>query len=341
MRTAFRSKGLVILFSVTLLAGMLTASALAREKYKEKFEKTEILAKTGKVMVGNVSGDIEVKTWAREQVKIEAVKISEASSEAKARENCTAVTIEVTRQGDVLQIETKYPHRRGFWGDDGVDVSVDYVLWIPDKASVEAKSVSGDVAFTAVGGALKGKSVSGDISVAGAAAGADCNSVSGDLTLSDVSGDAYLKSVSGDIEVKKIQGGIDAESVSGDLELSDVSGAKTVSAKTVSGDVDYQGMINPQGRYSFKSHSGNIRLTLPADSAFEFEAETFSGTIDSDFPVEMSGKISPREVRGTVNKGGAYIKLSAFSGSIDLKTGSQSKKIGSLVPALAVAAIFH
>jgi len=316
MKSPFKSKGLVILSSVALLTGVLSA---AGETHEEKFEKTEALARSGKVLISNISGEIEVKTWTEEKVKIDAVKISEASSPEKAKENSAAVAIEVTKQGDVLQIETKYPRRKGFWGDEGVDVTVNYKLWIPDKASVEAKSVSGDIAFASIGGSIKGKAVSGSISVAGAAAGADCDSVSGELNLSDITGDAYLKTVSGGIEVDRIKGAVDAESVSGGLRFLDVSAARTVSAKTVSGNVVYQGLINPQGRYGFKSHSGNIRLTLPAGSAFEFEAKTFSGTIDSDFEVQMSGKLSPRELRGSVNGGGANITLMSFSGSIDLR----------------------
>lgn len=319
MKSPFKPKSLAILSSAALLAGVLSTAATAGERYEEKFEKTEALARSGKVSVGNISGEIEVKTWAEEKVKIDAVKVSAASSPEKAKENSAAVAIEVTKLGDVLRIGTKYPRRKGFWGDEGVDVTVNYVLWIPDKASVEAKSVSGDVAFTSIGGSIKGKSVSGSISVAGAAAGVDCDSVSGELKLSGVTGDAYLKTVSGGIEVDGIKGAIDAESVSGGLRFLDVSAARTVSAKTVSGNVVYQGLINPQGRYSLKSHSGNIRLTLPADSSFEFEAKTFSGTIDSDFEVQMSGKLSPREVRGSVNGGGAYITLTSFSGSIDLR----------------------
>jgi hypothetical protein len=60
-------------------------------------------------------------------------------------------------------------------------------------------------------------------------------------------------------------------------------------------------------------------MTIPANSAFEFDAGTFSGVIDSDFPVEVSGKMSSRELHGVVNKGGSALRLSTFSGDIDLK----------------------
>jgi DUF4097 and DUF4098 domain-containing protein YvlB len=304
---------------VALGVGALSLSLLAKDRYEEKFEKTEALAKDGKVFLGNVSGDVAVKTWDKAEVRIEALKMSEASSEAKAKENCAQVTIEITREAGVLRIDTKYPHQKRFWGGDSLNVSVDYKLWIPSGASVEVKSVSGDVDLESLGGAVKARVVSGSVVLRKAASGADLTTVSGELTLEDVAGNVYLKTVSGDIGAVRVQGSIDAESVSGGIEMREVSGASGVNAKTLSGDVDYLGGLETKGRYSLKSHSGNVRMSLPADAAFSFDAETFSGDVDSDFKIEVSGKVSPREVHGTINGGGAEVRLSTFSGSIDLK----------------------
>jgi DUF4097 and DUF4098 domain-containing protein YvlB len=304
---------------VALGVGALSLSLLAKDRYEEKFEKTEALAKDGKVFLGNVSGDVAVKTWDKAEVRIEALKMSEASSEAKAKENCAQVTIEITREAGVLRIDTKYPHQKRFWGGDSLNVSVDYKLWIPSGASVEVKSVSGDVDLESLGGAVKARVVSGSVVLRKAASGADLTTVSGELTLEDVAGNVYLKTVSGDIGAVRVQGSIDAESVSGGIEMREVSGASGVNAKTLSGDVDYLGGLEAKGRYSLKSHSGNVRMSLPADAAFSFDAETFSGDVDSDFKIEVSGKVSPREVHGTINGGGAEVRLSTFSGSIDLK----------------------
>jgi len=304
-----------------LVLGMVSYAASARDRYEEKFDKTEALAKDGKVIVRNVSGDITVESWNQDQVKIDALKVSEAASEEKAKENAQEVKIEVTKEGNTLRIETKYPREKRFWGHNSMNVSVTYKIFVPEKASVDASSVSGDVDAANIGGSVQAGTVSGDATLRKAAAGAECKSVSGDVTAEDVTGDVYLKTVSGDAEAKRIKGSIDAESVSGGVVMTDVSEAKTVSAKTVSGEVEYRGKISPQGRYTLKSHSGDVTMVIPADSAFEFEAETFSGVIDSEFPIEVSGKVSPRELRGTVNKGGAVIRLSAFSGSVELKKG--------------------
>ncbi|MFO7732277.1 MAG: DUF4097 family beta strand repeat-containing protein [Candidatus Aminicenantes bacterium] len=307
--------GLAVIVGLALVA----APALAREKYEEKFEKTEALAKDGKVYLSNISGDNVIKTWKENQVRILALKVSQASTAAKAKENAGEVTIEVTREGDGLRIETKYPKRRTPWGgQDSVNVSVDYEVWVPEGASVEVRSVSGDVDMAPIGGRARVNCVSGDVDILGAA-GADVELVSGDLTVENIAGDAYVKAVSGDIRMTGIKGSVGAESVSGDIELVDVSDAATVTGKSVSGDIIYQGTIMPGGRYELKIHSGTIHMDIPASSSFDLEADTFNGVIDSEFEIQVVGKISPREVRGTVGKGGATVRLKSFSGDIELK----------------------
>lgn len=321
IRKLSRAKRTVLWSGLALIVGvaLVAVPALAREKYQEKFEKIEPLAKNGKVYLGNISGDIVIKTWKENQVKILALKVSEASTSERAKENAGEVTIEVTREGDTLRIETKYPKRRTPWGGrDSVNVSVDYELWVPETASAEVRSVSGDVNLAPIGGTARVRCVSGNVDVLGAA-GADVDLVSGDLKVENIAGDAYVKAVSGDIRMTGIKGSVGAESVSGDIELKGVSDAATVTGKTVSGDIIYTGVIKPGGRYELKTHSGTIRMTIPASSAFEFEADTFSGVIDSEFEIQVMGKISPREVRGTVNKGGATVRLKSFSGDIELK----------------------
>jgi len=321
MMKKLNSKWTAALLGAAFILAFVAAPALAEEKFQEKFEKTEALAKNGKLYLNNISGQIEIATWKEAQVKIEAIKTSKAATLAKAKENAALVTIEVTKDADLVRIETKYPKRSGgFWGGDSISVSVDYKLWVPDTAAVELKSVSGDVRVAAIGGHVRVSCVSGNVDLLGAV-GADVDLVSGNLTLENIAGDAYLKAVSGNIKATGVKGSIEAEAVSGDIDLRDVSEAQTVNARNVSGNIAYVGKIKAGGRYELKTHSGDVRMTIPADSAFDFEANTFSGDIDSDFEIQVVGKISPREIHGTVGKGGAMVVLKSFSGSVELKKG--------------------
>jgi DUF4097 and DUF4098 domain-containing protein YvlB len=312
-------KGMAALAALAFAVAFVAAPARAEQKFEQKFEKTEALAKNGRLYLNNVSGEISVMTWKEAQVKIEALKTSKASSLEKAKENADLVTIEVTKDGDLVRVETKYPKKSGgFWGGNSINVSVDYKVWVPEAAAVEIKSVSGDVDVAPIGGKAKIECVSGNVDLLGAA-GAEIKLVSGDLVLENITADVFINAVSGNITATRVKGSLESETVSGDIRLTDLSGSRTVDVKTVSGNVTYIGVIEADGRYELKTHSGDVRMSIPAGSSFDFEANTFSGDIDSDFEIAVSGKISPKEIRGTVGKGGATVVLKSFSGNVDLK----------------------
>jgi DUF4097 and DUF4098 domain-containing protein YvlB len=306
---------------------------MAKEKFEEKFEKTVALAKDGKVYLKNLAGDIDVKTWDRGEVKIDALKVSKHSSMDKAKEYAALVKIEVSEEGGTLKIETKYPKK----GPKGMSVSVHFNLTIPSGATADINSVSGDLTLANIGGSakaetvsgdvtldktaggVKGKTVSGNVTVTGAGKGAYCKSVSGNVKVTDVNGDAELHTVSGTIKAGTVKGSITAENTSGDVKLVDVTDAKAIKAKTLSGDVDYVGVIYSDGSYNFKSHSGDVVLSIPSDAAFDLEAKTFSGSIQTDFEITLTGKISKKQMKGSVNGGGATLEVKTFSGDVHLK----------------------
>ena len=300
------------LAGAALIAAFVVAPALAEKTYEEKVERTEALTQTGRLYLSNISGRIDVMTWGEAQVKIEVVKTSRAATLEKAAENAAKVTVEVTKKDDLVRVLTQYPKR------DSANVSVDYKVWVPDQAGVELKSISGDVRVCPLGGKARVNCISGDIELLGAAA-ADIESVSGDLTIENIGGDAYLKTVSGDIAAKGISGSVDVGTVSGDVELLGITGAQKVSAESVSGSIAYSGGVTSGGRYAITSHSGRVRMTIPAGAAFDLEASSFSGGIDNDFELQTAGEVSRREIRGTVGEGGATVVLRTFSGRIALK----------------------
>jgi DUF4097 and DUF4098 domain-containing protein YvlB len=318
MRNNRIAKTAVVLTALFLVFGLCGGAAWAKERHEEKFEKTESLAKDGKVIITNVSGKIQVQSWGEAQVKIEAVKISEASSLEKAKENASKVTIEVSKTGNIVQIETKYPDR-SFLRGTSLNVSVDYVLWIPDKASIKVKSTSGNVDATGIGGTFEGNITSGNATLLKIAGGVDFKTVSGQIRIEDVPADIDVKTVSGNIEATRIKGSVDAETTSGRITLRDIAEAKSVRAHVLSGRIAYDGQIGAGSKFSLETLSGGIEVLLPANAAFELDAETFSGHVNSDFPITMQGTVSPKELRGVVNNGGASLRLKTFSGTIVIK----------------------
>lgn len=333
------SKKIIVLLAVlavlVFFLGLnpLEASAQGKVKHEETFTKTESLAGDGKVEIRNISGDVEVTTWDRNEVKIDALKTSRASSMDKAKENTTKVKIEVTRENGILKVETKYPKP----SIKNLNVSVYYKVTIPSQASIKARSVSGDVTLENIGGKAAADTKSGDVTVIGAQNGANAETVSGDVKVVDVqngvycktasgnvdakniTGNADLNCVSGDVTAENIRGAVEADTVSGNVKLLDISGADVVKGKTMSGSTVYYGDISSNGRYSLEAHSGRVEMTIPSNSAFDLTASTFSGSIKTEFKVMMSGTLSKKKISGSVNGGGADVNLKTFSGNVHLK----------------------
>ncbi|MBN1271879.1 MAG: DUF4097 family beta strand repeat protein [Candidatus Aminicenantes bacterium] len=302
---------LLIVPVLVFLAGISPAEGAVKEKFEESFNKIEKLAKDGRVSIKNVSGKIEIATWNKDEVKIDAVKISRASSMKEAEENAALVKINVTNESDLVRIETEYP-RRTF---KRFNVSVEYILTIPNEASIRVANVSGSVNVKGIGGTTDISVTSGNLICDGAKR-VDLETISGNMDVSNIEGDAFLKATSGRIEAVKITGSVEAEVVSGGIELRGVSKADRVKAKAISGTLVYEGDINPNGIYELKVHSGTIKMILPSNAAFDLDASTFSGSIDTDFDVSVTGAIKKKELRGKVNGGGAEVELEAFSGTI-------------------------
>ena len=294
---------------------VLAAGLRADERYQDKFARTEALARDGRVVLSNVSGTVDVKVGAAAEVKIEADKISQASSADKAKANADLVTIEVTKDGNGLKIESKYPSG----GNRNLNVTINYRIWVPDKAAVKVRNVSGAVSVEGMGGPFEADVTSGNVGVTKMGGAVDVRTVSGKVSVEDVTSDVDLKTVSGTITAGRIKGSVDAETTSGRVELRDIAGAKTVRAKVLSGNITYDGELAPGARITLEALSGSLDLTLPAAAAFELDAETFSGHVDSEFPITMSGKLSPKELHGVVNNGGASLRLKTFSGGIHLQ----------------------
>ncbi|MCJ7581993.1 MAG: DUF4097 domain-containing protein, partial [Candidatus Aminicenantes bacterium] len=304
-----------VLVALLVMFGVNPVVAQEKVKFEEKFEKTVNLAKDGKVIIGNISGNIEVKTWNKAQVQIDALKVSRETTLAKAKENMGLVKIVITEENSTLRIKTEWPEKQ----KKGLNVSITYTLMIPAEASINANTVSGDVICEEISGDLKAETVSGDVIVTGAANGANCSTVSGNVEVDNVTGDVKLHTVSGDVLANKIKGSVDADTVSGSVVLTNITDADEIEASTISGKVKYEGDLASSGYYHLKSHSGRVEFIVPSGSAFDLDARTFSGSINSDFDITVRGKIEKKSLTGSVNGGGAEVELKAFSGNVYIK----------------------
>lgn len=292
----------------------------------ERFSQTYRVGRDAALDLTNLSGDVRVTGGSGSEIRIEAIKRVRHRDAAEAKRQLGQLRIEVSQVGSRLEVRTVYPRH------DRVRAHVDYTVAVPDNAAAAVKTVSGNVTISSVTGEVRAETVSGDVSVSRTPNLAHAKAVSGNVTAKDIGAQnpLMLSTVSGTLVATSLKArGLDASTVSGNVQLSDVQ-VERLQAKSVSGNLHFEGQLREDGRYSFNSHSGNVRLFLTGNTGFELDADTFSGSIRSDFPVTLRANTEPdkesrranarsrsqRTIRGTFGNGSAVLAVRSFSGTV-------------------------
>jgi DUF4097 and DUF4098 domain-containing protein YvlB len=255
------------------------------------------------------SGDIVVTAWDRDQIRVHAT-----SEGGGVRLDASGSRVSVELSG-----------RYGNGGDSRFEVTV------PVGVRIVARAQSGDISIIGTRGEVDARSQSGDIKVEEAANRVDIGTLSGDIGARALSGDVQIKSVSGDVRLVDFKGDFEGETVSGSIELQNAVG-RFVRSHTTSGDLVYEGSIDPSGRYELSAHSGDIRLAIPSNTSAQLSVSTWSGTLDSDFPITLRpgehGIGSGQAKRFTFDIGGGAARIAAetFSGDITISSKGSSRR---------------
>jgi DUF4097 and DUF4098 domain-containing protein YvlB len=171
-------------------------------------------------------------------------------------------------------------------------------------ARLEARTNSGSIKLTAV-------TVSGSLTL---------RDDFGDVTLDRVRAASYeVESNSGSITIDGVRGPVMAHTGFGNIDILNAEDV-ALDLDTNSGSIEFSGSLG-EGPHTVHSDFGDIELNIPADSALTIDIETKFGRITSDIPitVTLTGEITQGQQSGTINGGGAEIKVDTNSGDISIK----------------------
>jgi DUF4097 and DUF4098 domain-containing protein YvlB len=181
---------------------------------EEEFHHTYALAADGRVSLENINGNVQVTSWSRNEVRVNAIK------RASSRERLEAIEIKIDSDPDELQIKTRYhPHFNNNPGD------VEYTLMVPRGARIDR--------FELVNGAFDAEDLGGEV---------NASSVNGRIQVRGLSGGARLSVVNGQLEATFDRldepKTISLDSVNGSIDLAIPPDASvTLDASTVSGSI--------------------------------------------------------------------------------------------------------
>lgn len=280
--------------TLTLTLGLLVALAPPQGEGTD----TTVAVRPGtRLEVHNMGGDIIVRTWERNAVRV----VAEHSSRDR---------VEIGYGGVVLTISAS--SRRG------VPHAVDYTLTVPAAMDLNLSGTYSDISVDGSRGRINVETVEGDVSVRGGGSLVTLHSVSGDVQVGGVRGRVEASSTNGEVTVEDVEGEVSAETTNGDVLLRGIR-SDNVNATTVSGDIQYRGSVGDNGQYRLSTHNGDVTLTVPTGTNATVTVSTFSGDFESDFPVTLT----PPSRQGkrftfTIGTGRATLELESFQGSIRL-----------------------
>jgi DUF4097 and DUF4098 domain-containing protein YvlB len=270
-----------------------------RGEYAAEIDTTIAFSRNGTVELQVARGEIIVTGWSREQVRVRAT--SERSAlrfDASASHLSLGLRTGTSRSGDTR-----------------------FEVTVPVGVRVRANSASGDIRITGSKGEVEARAQGGDIEVEDAGR-TEITAFSGDVDASGINGDLHIEVLSGDVQVRQVAGDVEVKTVSGEIDLRDVR-SKYVRVGSTSGDITFDGTIDAAGRYELQTHSGDVDLNLPANVGAVLTLATYSGGIESDFPLTLTPSDwakQGKEFNFTLGRGGARIRAESFSGDINIRS---------------------
>jgi DUF4097 and DUF4098 domain-containing protein YvlB len=307
--TTSRSAVLPCLAAALALSTAQSAGAQRRTRFasddRSRIDTTFTFDKSGTVTVSATNGDVVVTGVSGNQIHVRA---SSDGDNLRLDATTSRVMLEATR----LRSN----------GDSHLEISVPY------GTRVIARTQSGDIGVHGTRGEVEAHAQSGDIKVDDVANRLDINTLSGDIVARAIVGDVVIGTTSGSVKLSDLRGNADVGTVSGDVELIGVT-AKSVRAKTTSGDVTFDGLIDPTGRYELVAHSGDVNLNIQREASAQLTVSTWNGGIDSQFPITLRpgehgiGSSTSKKFTFEIGGGAARITAETFSGDVTISSNGR------------------
>jgi DUF4097 and DUF4098 domain-containing protein YvlB len=244
----------------------------------------QLVTSSGDLMVSDVTGTMKLET------SFGSIAVEEVSGPLSARSDSGDITlIGLSDSGD-LEAETNF-------GKLVLrDITADSLIACSDSGDIQAEKVTLD-------GAL------------------DLETNFGKVTANGVRATFYrLKSDSGSLTLDGCSGPLDLQTNFGDIEVRNAMEA-ALTLKTDSGKIYFSGSLHAEGVHLVESNFGKVHLVLPADSAFDLDAETDLGSIKTDFAVTMT-EFEEKHIMGEVHGGGPSLQVHTDSGDIVLESAT-------------------
>lgn len=283
------------MFAQALFALMLAAQT----------DQTIDVKKGVRLEVHNFAGDVIVKVWNRDAVRIEA-------------DHSERETVDI-RPSDVALIV------RGR-SRNGPSRPIDYTITVPAWMPVSVDGTNADVTIDGAGADVNVETTRGDILVRGGSGFVSVKSVQGRITIERAKGRIEAQTVNESIRLADVSGDVTAGTTNGGLVLERVDTAN-LDVYTVNGGIAFDGPIRDKGSYRLTTHNGLVSMAISDKANATLRVRTYGGSFRSTFPLKLDDQDRRNRFTLTLGDGSARIELESFNGSIALRRPGEPRPL--------------
>jgi hypothetical protein len=127
-----------------------------------------------------------------------------------------------------------------------------------------------------------------------------------------------VNTVNGAVTVDGATAEVDAGTING--EVSVATTGSPVNATDINGSVHARlGRLDSDGSMEFSTINGSVTVEFTGDFGADVDLQTLNGSLNTNFPMTMSGRLDPKHLRAHVGRpGGPNLRLKTINGSVEL-----------------------
>jgi DUF4097 and DUF4098 domain-containing protein YvlB len=266
-------------------------------------DQTIDVAKGTRLVLNNNAGEVVVRSWDRDQLRVQATH--------SEREKIDIQTAEMT-----VRIRARAAR--------GPASLVDYQITVPRWMPVNLSGTYLESTIEGTTAEVNVETVHGNVRVVGGTGNVSARSIEGIIHVDKASGRVSAFTVNEGIRVTNVTGDVSAETTNGDIVIENAQ-ASSLEVSTVNGDVTFNGTVREKGTYRLTTHGGDIRVGLGDAANATVFVRTFQGDFNADFPIQLPEGQTPRSgskrFNFTLGNGSARIEVQSFNGDIVLAKG--------------------
>ena len=221
-----------------------------------------------------------------------------------------------------LRITMKKKESLTSWTNWFNNSKIQFEIQVPTKTSTDLQTGGGHVKLFSMEGEAKLETSGGHIEVTDLRGNLTAETSGGHIVVKKVSGNAKVETSGGHIEVDGVEGNLIAETSGGHIEIHGAKGR--VDADTSGGHVEVSFASGNAHGGKIESSGGGITVAVDPNVDLSIDASTSGGTVRTDIPVKIVGKVKGSSINGTLGKGGETLYVHTSGGSVSISAVDRS-----------------